>query len=76
MNVASLTPKWWKARRHVTTVADPDAQVSRWKNEWLAGRGFVVGPRSDIESHNPERSLEHAAWEAGFKWAGEHPIEP
>jgi hypothetical protein len=66
-----LTPRWWKARRLDTTVADPDTQVSRWKDEWLAGATVAWSAAATSNPHST--GLEHAAWEAGFKWAGEHP---
>jgi hypothetical protein len=76
MNVAlRLTPRWWKSRRHGTTLVDPDAQVSRWKDQWLAGATAAwSGEATPSNPHNAQRAgLEHAAWQAGFKWARENP---
>lgn len=76
MNAWRLTPKWLKSRRPGTPpVADPDAQVTRWKDQWLAGA--TAKWTSGIAAANPHKpelaGLEHAAWEAGAKWADENP---
>jgi len=76
MTLAShLTSRWWKARRPDTAIADPDRQVTRWKNGWLAGATAAWssdGAPSDTHNPHPD-GYEHAAWDAGFKWARENP---
>jgi hypothetical protein len=75
MTLASrLTPRFWKAR-HDRATADPDAQVSRWKDGWLEGATAAWSPdaaTTDPKNPHPE-GLEHSAWDAGFKWAHDHP---
>jgi hypothetical protein len=76
MSVASrLTSGWWKPRRHDTTVADADAHVSRWKDAWLEGAtaSWSADAVTPILPNPHSAGLEHAAWEAGCKWARENP---
>jgi hypothetical protein len=72
--VSHLTSRWWKSR-HDKAITDPDTQVTRWKDGWLAGATAAwsaEAPASD--PHNPHPAgLEHSAWDAGFKWARENP---
>jgi hypothetical protein len=68
---------WWAAWRHrLQTLSDsnsnPDARVDRWKAAWLRGASTRWTP--DAPAINPySSSVEHAAWQAGWEWAGHNP---
>src|SRR5687767_8516613 len=50
---------------------DPNTVVLAWKRSWVAG---AQARWSNGSASNPyPRSPEHAAWNAGYVWAGDHP---
>lgn len=66
------TGRWWTRwllRRHSSPA---DAQVAGWKAAWLRGANAMwQHPNNATNPYDSE--MQRAAWNAGAKWAGEHP---
>jgi hypothetical protein len=64
--------KWWTRWRLSRNSSSPDAQVALWKAAWL--RGATAEWQHQNGAKNPyDSDIQRSAWDAGAKWAREHP---
>jgi hypothetical protein len=66
--------KWWARwrRRHESPDPEPDALVAAWKAAWLDGANTAWAPDRPATNPHPD-GMARAAWDAGWKWAEQHP---
>ena len=63
---------WWTRWRRRRQSSLAEARVARWKAAWL--RGANATWQDPHAATNPyDSDTERAAWNAGARWAGEHP---
>ena len=73
MDTAQHDPaRWWTRWRLTGHASRAEAQVARWKAAWLRGATAIWEHQNNAT--NPyDAEMQRAAWNAGAKWAEEHP---
>ena len=66
------TAKWWTRWLLRRQTSPAEAQVAGWKAAWLRGAN-ATWQQQDKATNPYDSAMQRAAWNAGAKWAAEHP---
>jgi hypothetical protein len=62
-----------RRQRNHAEETDPQVQLRQWKESWITGAQAKWAGTSAVRNPHQAGSRRAAAWEAGWRWAEQHP---